>query len=578
MKRVLFSYAKVRGDMMDEYKKIECISKMEEDFQNAFEEIVNGYRDKLAKRVVFPGSAFTLHDFEHHCFNIYKIISDVLFDNKLVYLSDYGLCQRELFILNLAVLFHDIGMANVLGATRENHSLKSAEYIQTEYNDSRSVFRKKADLTANELKALKAIVVAHSNIKDGSVDVTQNGLNSPNLKDYPAKSGIIRTKFLAGILRIADELDVSAERLGTGEIEQEIEERKNDYEKMGKIDDTEEWKGYLCSLRHWKKLHLIAYIKGDKKGEVIELHIDDDYVMRCLDEGQTEKSLAREIVDVYSEIEKKFAEAERIAFSSSDVSKYVAVKSIKLVTSMKVIEKEIQDNLSVKSLKQIKRDEEVDVAKVVENKMPRVIDLQLEKELFDEINQRGLIKFGHYLLNENFCARDWIDTREVVETKKILHKLVEAIVKDINSKKNKDLIVIGVDLVGALLASRVAFSLQCPLTYIVSEKDEKNNATQEIEIDINQGRDIVLITDAIVTYDTIRRAVDKYSLENKIDSIYTIFYRPSEVNGGEFIGKTFSINNLFKIELFPKTKCIYNKDKCKALNRKICGGNRYEGD
>lgn len=104
---------------MDEYKKIECISKMEEDFQNAFEEIVNGYRDKLAKRVVFPGSAFTLHDFEHHCFNIYKIISDVLFDNKLVYLSDYGLCQRELFILNLAVLFHDIGMANVLGATRD---------------------------------------------------------------------------------------------------------------------------------------------------------------------------------------------------------------------------------------------------------------------------------------------------------------------------------------------------------------------------------------------------------------------------------------------------------------------------
>ena len=554
---------------MDEYKKIECIARMDNDFKIAFEEIVNEYRDKLSTRVVLPGSAFTLHDFDHHCFNIYKIISDVLFDNKLVYLSDYGLCQRELFILNLAVLFHDIGMANVLGATRENHSLKSAEYIQTEYDDSRSVFRKKADLTANELKALKAIIVAHSNIKDGSVDVTQNGLNSPNLKDYPAKRGTIRAKFLAGILRIADELDVSAERLGTGELEQEIEERKNKYEKTNKPDNSEEWKGFLYSLTHWKRLHLIAYIKGNKQEESIELHIDDDYILRCLDEGQTERSLAREIVDIYSEIEQKILEAERISFSSSNVSKYVAAKKIKIITSIDIMEQEIQDHLSIKSLKQIKQTETENIPKVTENKFPIIIDPQLEKELYNEINQRGLIKFGHYLLNDKYCARDWIDTREVIETKKILLKLVEAIVKDINSKKKTDLIIMGVDLVGALLASRIAFSLQCPLTYIISEKDEKNNATQEINIDISQCQNIVLITDAIVTYDTLTKAIEKYSLQEKIDSIYTIFYRPSEADTGKFIGKTYSINNMFSVELFPKTKCIYNMNKCKALNRKI---------
>lgn len=557
---------------MNEYKSIECISKMEDDFKKAFEEIVNEYRDKLTKRVVFSGSAYTLHDFDHHCFDIYKIISDVLLDDQLVYLNGYGLSQRELFILNLAVLFHDIGMANVLGATRENHSLKSAEYIQREYDDSRSVFRQKADLTANELKALKAIVVAHSNIKDGSVDAANNGLNSPNLKDYPAKNGLIRTKFLAGILRIADELDVSSERLGTGEIEQEIKERQMEYEKTGKKDNTDEWNGYQNSYQHWRRLHLIAYVKGNKNEEVIELHIDDEYIMRCLDESQTEKSLAREIVDIYSEIKKKLDEALEIAFSNSDVSKYVAVKNIKIVTSIEMLDKEIQDNLSVKSLIQVKNNEDNnDVTKVAENKMPVVIDYELEKEIYAEVNKRGLIKFGHYLLNKEFCARDWIDTREVVETKKILFKLVEAIVKDINSKRSKEIIVIGVDLVGALLASRVAFSLQCPFTYIVSEKDEKNNASQEIEVNINQGKDIVLITDAIVTYDTIRKALVKYSLEDKVYLIYTIFYRPSDVSGGDFIGKTFSINNMFKIELFPKKKCAYNKNDCKALNRKMSG-------
>lgn len=57
------------------------------------------------------------------------------------------------------------------------------------------------------------------------------------------------------------------------------------------------------------------------------------------------------------------------------------------------------------------------------------------------MNKRNLIKFGHYLLNEKYCARDWIDTQEVVETKVILNKVVEAIVKDINSKEHKNILL-----------------------------------------------------------------------------------------------------------------------------------------
>lgn len=41
--------------------------------------------------------------------------------------------------------------------------------------------------------------------------------------------GIIRTRFLAGVLRLADELDVSVERLGTGELQQELEEQEQKY-------------------------------------------------------------------------------------------------------------------------------------------------------------------------------------------------------------------------------------------------------------------------------------------------------------------------------------------------------------
>lgn len=490
-------------------------------------------------------------------------------------------------ILNLAVLFHDIGMSEVLGVARENHSVKSAEFIQREYDDANRPLRNKTDLTISEIKALKAIVVAHSNIKDGSVSAQENGLYSHHLKDYSAKNGTkIRTKFLAGVLRLADELDVSSERLGTGEIEQQIEEGERKFERLKKEAVTEgqkrevrEWEGYIESHKHWKKLHLISNIQRNEDGETIELCVDDEYIERSLDEGNTEKSLSRDLVEIYLEVEKKLQEAIKLAFVGKTFRTYVYVKKVELITQNKTLDKEIQDKLSVCSLTKDKKEiDQVVEQKVIEESLkksvPRVINPELEKIIFDEVNKRNLIKFGHYLLNEKYCARDWIDTQEVVETKVILNKVVEAIVKDINSKEHKKYIIVGVDLVGALLASRVAFSLQSPLSYIVPEKDENNNANQEIELNIEEDAEIILVTDAIVTYDTIHKAISKYGLANRIDSIYTIFFRQSDKVECKsvYLEKTHSINNAFYIELYEKEKCIYNKNKCIARNQKINKG------
>ena len=111
-------------------------------------------------------------------------------------------------------------MSNGLDRARDNHSLNSADYIDRQFKDSRSVLSQNSDLSANEIKALKAIIIAHSNLKDRSVQESDNGLKSHKLQDYKARLGIIRTRFLAGVLRLADELDVSVERLGTGELQQ----------------------------------------------------------------------------------------------------------------------------------------------------------------------------------------------------------------------------------------------------------------------------------------------------------------------------------------------------------------------
>lgn len=68
---------------MCEYKSIPCIKKMGKGYQDIFDEMVKAYAEKLSSRIILSNSAFTLHDFDHHCFNIYKIISYVLFNEEI---------------------------------------------------------------------------------------------------------------------------------------------------------------------------------------------------------------------------------------------------------------------------------------------------------------------------------------------------------------------------------------------------------------------------------------------------------------------------------------------------------------
>lgn len=164
------------------FYEIECIKRMDEDNLQSFKFVLENYASHLATRVELAGSAFTSHD-QIHCLNIYKIISSVILRDDTAYTPKIGLTKRELYILNLAVLFHDIGMSDTLGAKRETHSRDSANYIQTEYDNVRSCLRSKANLMPNEVKAIKAIVKAHSDIKgDPTIDKNKNGLLSDELK------------------------------------------------------------------------------------------------------------------------------------------------------------------------------------------------------------------------------------------------------------------------------------------------------------------------------------------------------------------------------------------------------------
>ncbi len=596
----------------EDYKDIRCIAEMTDQYQKSFDLMVNEYAKKLSDKLIENNSVYTLHDFNHHCFNIYKIISEVLF-SEIAFDKKRGLDSRELYILNLAVLFHDIGM-NSLDMSRDNHSKLSADYVQELY-DTQEFFKKNSLLTLQEIKALKEIIIAHSDIKDGSVPEQYNGLKSPNLTiECKLDSGAdkyLRTLFLAAVLRIADELDVSCRRLGEADLERElrkIEEKVysnksgNDFDTKGKDFD------YLNSLKHWKRLHYISDVKREENN--IVLQIDDEEIRKEMDASQSILSLAQEIMNIVVKIRDEIKMANKIVFSTKDFHQMVYIQDISFNTNNNELEKKTHEaidyrktaivnslekpseniketlteiikekdnkNDEIASLEKRKLDS-LDVLKENKNKLeetgPKVLDEKIEEELSKEVIQRGLIQFGHYILNNDYCARDWIDTRELIETKKILSKIVGVIVKNLNGLEEES-VIIGVDLIGALVAARVSFTLQNPLTYVVSSKNEGLNADMEVEISprLLENKIPVLITDVIVSYETIKKIIEKYKINTEKILIVTVFYRPSKEYGSEsnFIEKTVSLNNKYPIELYNKLDCRYNKKGgCFAKNRTL---------
>jgi len=577
-----------------EYKNIACINKMCDEYKENFYSIVEGYRNKLSNRVVLDESVYTMHDFDHHCFDIYKILSSILLEQDNLYIHPYGLHPRELYILNLSVLFHDIGM-NVISADRNKHSILSAEYIQNEYDKTGSVFSQNCDLSSNEIKALKAIVIAHSDVKDGSVPKEKNGLNSPDLVDYQMNCGeeaSVRTKLLAALLRIADELDVTSNRLGKRELETEIKEfvdKHNLCTQGGSCLQTREYNSYLESLKHWKRLYYISQIKKIDKD--IILCIDDDEITKSLNASQEVQPIAQELVSLLIPIRDKINDANAKVFNNSSFSKFVSVGNVIFHTSNIDLQKEINDVLGFRKLEIPKlstkhtleslpnknqfdsyiSSEQNDKEAPISSQFPPTIDSKIEEMLSQETRNRKLITFGHFRLNEKYCARDWLDTRELVETKKILNKIVNIFVKELNSL-NEEFIVVGVDLVGALVASRVAFALQNPMTYLVSEKNKAYNSDSEIEIStLLKNKVVVLITDVIVSYETIEQIIDQHEIDKKKLLILSLFYRPNDIfmAKADYLRITKSLNNEFKIELFDKEKCIYSSNGCMAANRRI---------
>lgn len=556
--------------------KLKCIEQMGNRYRDIWTNLVERYAPRLNDSPLLKKVAFTNHDFSHHCKDIYVLIDSVL-------LKSITLQEEEYFVLAVAVLMHDISM------TTENfdrlcHSEQSAKYIQDEINKGEDVWQ---NVPVQHIPVIKQLVTAHSDIKrkedNGKTEILKYTLQETTEMMKGEFGQDIHVKWLAGILRLADELDITNSRMRNGE---------NRYKNLDSEDEAER-ESQLC----WEQLNYFKEVT--KQAAIIKLIINEQYMKAHIEDDRG--NIIERIRNIYNKIADCIKEVKENVF---DVSEDYTISISRVVISDRTkifSEDELGDILEKTSSKNIPS-RDIDEARiafddndrndVVSNQMNEddagEVELgcdferkEIEEKITRYIYSHNLIQHGHYRLNRRFCSKDWIDVRAMLSEHEIGSEIVNLFVKDLEKvilKDSKDILAIGVSMNGNILASQVAFKLELPFTYLVPCKPGMEGSDMEREFKLGGAKKVILFTGVISSYDTITNIINEYLMGVEIIKIYTVLLRP--INDEYYLdekrehiktqiqNKIMYLNTDFDCEMISGDKCINAKyGECIAQNK-----------
>ena len=573
------------------YQQLSCYKNLMLEYQHCLDKLAETYGERLNAPISVGGSLFTLHDFNHHCYNLYRIISTFLCDLSIDQGGGNRLSEHELFLLDLSILFHDIGMSTLvnLKIDRNSHSRDSAEWVQKEWDKHSDCLYEegqKISLSANDIRAVSEIIRAHSDIK-GPDAPQKNGIYAVTLlEEMPSSRQMVRAKFLAGILRMADELDITSDRIGDCRLADQLDP-----------DDPDN----KASMEHWESLNCFSHICHNKVYPTrLSLVLDDQAISRRIDSGdeaavlamiwRVEKKINREFSEIRQEIFQKTAgsreiiriDSIEIASSVDAVIKYIEKKESGLPERELVIPStdgsillkgsfgEETANKKQSSLSEEGSDKQI-------GSRPQVLSLEVQKLLDSFIVDQKLIESGHFLMNERYCARDWVNTLSVLEDQNLSERCIQIIAQHIRQTQTqtlKNTVILGLDLNGTLLGARIAAILRYPFAFLIPFRKVSMAGTPDKTIDISKFDRAIFVTDAVVTGATLNELIKHHHLQDKIPGIYTLLYRQPM---GAAVDQTlqlshpiYCISDTFQIEVMEKKDCHWvGKIGCIASNQVV---------
>lgn len=350
----------------------------------------------------------------------------------------------------------------------------------------------------------------------------------------------------------------------------DIEIRNNAEQEMRRLKPSVE------SYRHWKKLHYFEEVS--RSNTTIVVTGNEDRIKREIAQGK-ESEVEELIEEVFIKVSREFLKIQKFLFTPVDG--YRAIIAVDKV-EIQGIEKQLKERLE-NEYQKLKHEIENEIEKSTENRMTQVEGAEkLEEEICNLIETKSLLAPGHFVMNSKYCACDWIDTQAVLENTDIYKDCVDLFIKHIKKLSLCNMLLIGLDLQGALMASTIGFMLGVPFAYIIPVHKKAQNSERDSRLDFTNEKNTILFTDAIVTTQSIDDACVAYNIQpHSIEAIYTVFYRPARqcfkknVLSEKFTDKIYYINDKYVVDLISRDECERkDPEKCLACNKQIdLGGN-----
>jgi len=456
---------------------------------------------------------------------------------------------------------------NLEGRLRHSE-LSSEEFIKFCTENSDAIDKK---LSERQINIISDIIIAHSDIKsiDNTGKITKKTITISETSLAKKKVGEINSdipvRFLAGLLRIADEFDITKYRLGGKEKQLNFLSQENSE--------------HAESIEHWKKL--MCFSDVDFSSNIIELVVDDSqYSKERIETGKAS-------VNVLNKIRSEFQLVRELCFNESPYLTAFAGVNI-LNKDVLTVEPSNSVNLTVEA------DEQKDKISAEHNMAqandeppkgdmgsfyaPYLFDI-IESDTTNKIDsfvyKYTLYRDSHFILTDSICARDWIDTTSIIEDRKLKVAICDDFVRHLRARwdenRLKKMVMVGIGVRGTAIASTMAFEMMMPFSYIIPNNSHEHNSMQDKKFltdeYISDGyEEFILVTDVMVSADTVKNALTHNKLAGRVPIICSVLCRPitnyndfaDKINDSQNLlanTKIYALSNNFPIWIFNKADC-----------------------
>lgn len=458
-----------------------------------------------------------------------------------------NLSPEEFYILLMGVLCHDVGM---ILENRTLHNVESYKYVIS--NDSNKVIIVPND---NYYRPIALLCLGHRDYEDKHT-LTDSCIIDDEIVKMEETITINHTnvhlKYLAAILRLADELDVTDIRTPENILRY--------YESFNAMPaDIKD---------HWEKGEIIENVYIDSYGSASTIHLVPNYnnIRKLSDKNNVQKDHYLKIIfDVKEKIEKEIEQINPITFSTKSVDDQIGVQFDIVID----YDNNIVSDSDYQNYKRYKEKKLIEQNQTDPNKGVDGIDSQSNNQkesprvtlttIIEEFRRdRNLLETGRFMYSfggnnkeekeedekYNEYTQFFINTQLLLTNRDALNSITDIFEEQFKGKKID--CVIGIGKAGIILAPNLSLKLECNSTYVICGWEGSSSVNWEKGMSvIKDANNVLVLLDVISTGTATRLGIEK---------IKEIKEKTGSNLGNIYIGTIFCTNKKIVEELEKEDK------------------------